>query len=175
MMYVTASVVVVLLVAVAFVMIVRRPDSAVAIEDLIARLRPVDLELFRNLTSPRTDKFLRERLQWTDLVRARRARARAALEYLYRMFGNAGVLIRIGDLGRASELADSATALANQAIRARMRTAIEISRWTMAYLVPAFTPIDTGAIDDYAELRTRLSSYSLFWQPAQASRLASSM
>jgi hypothetical protein len=175
MTYLTASVVAVVLVTVAFIVVVRRPDSADSIDQLIGRLRPVNLELFRNVTSLETDRFLRERLRWTDLVRARRARARAALDYLYRMFGNAGVLIRIGDLGRTSELSEAATSLANQAVRARLKTAIEISRWTLAYLIPTFSPVGGGAIDDYAELRTRLSSYSLFWQPAQASRLAASM
>lgn len=175
MIYVIAGITVLIILAVAVVAVVRLPDSAVSVEDLIGRLRPVDLELFRNLTSRETDRFLRERLAWIDLARARRARARAALGYLFRMFGNAGVLIRIGDMGRDSQLSEAATSLANQAIHARIKTSLGICRWATAYVIPTFTPIDAGTIDDYAELRTRLSSYSLFWQPAQASRLASSM
>ena len=171
--FIVALVVIVLLIAMALV--VRRPDSANSVEELISHLHPVNLEAFRNLTSRETDLFLAEQLSRAAAAGARRARAQAAIGYLLRMFHNAGVLIRIGDLGRGSDQADAAAALANHAIYARIRTASEIVRWIVVYAIPAFTPLTTAAAHEYLELRTRLAGYSVFWQPAYASRLTSSM
>jgi len=160
---------------IAIAILVRRPDSANSVEELISHLQPVNVDAFRNLTSRETDVFLAERLPRGAIAGARRERAQAAIRYLLRMFHNAGVLIRIGDLGRRSDQADDAAALANHAIYARIRTASAIVRWIVVYAVPAFTPLTTGAADEYVELRTRLAGYSVFWQPAYASRLTSSM
>jgi hypothetical protein len=175
MTYFMATAIVILILLVGAEMVVRHPQRGIAVEDLIARLRPVDAELFRNLTSRETSEFLTRRLHFLALVRARRLQARAALDYLLRMFQNAGILVRVGDAGRSSELAEAAAALADHAVRVRVMTAMSIAQWSMVYAVPVYVPESTRALKDYLELRLRLAGYSMSWQPALTSRLASSM
>ena len=175
MTYFVATSTVILILLVGVEILVRRPQRGMAVEDLIARLRPVDVDLFRNLTSKETGDFLTRRLSFLGLVRARRLQARAAVDYLRRMFQNAGVLVRVGDAARTSDLAESAAALADHAVWVRLMTAMSIVQWSMFYAFPIYAPASTRALKEYLELRLRLAGYSMSWQPALTSRLASSM
>ena len=175
MTYFLATTIAILVLLAAAEVAVRHPNRGIAVEDLIARLRPVDAALFQNLTSKETDEFLTRRLHFSALLRARRLQARAALEYLHRMFRNAGILVRVGDAGRSSDLAEPAADLANHAVRVRIMTAMSIVQWSMVYAFPVYAPETTRALKDYLDLRLRLAGYSMSWQPALTSRLANSM
>src|SRR5271168_4481352 len=63
--------------------------------------RPIDIEAFRNLTSPAEDEYLRRRLPPAQFRLVRRRRLLAMAAYVHVAASNAAVLVRVGEAALA--------------------------------------------------------------------------
>src|SRR5690242_13205176 len=89
-----------------------RAGQPLAIAQMAARTRPVDLQAFRNLIDPAEDEFLRTRLPAAQFRRIHRRRLFAALHYINAASKNAGILVKAGEAARQSP--DPQTAAAGE-------------------------------------------------------------
>ncbi len=119
------ALVVILGVAVTRTQIVLRSDAA------LNRIRPIDLEAFRNLIDPAEDAYLRRRLPPAQFRAVRRARLRATAAYVQIVASNAAVLVRQGETvlaGADPRCAAAAHALINDALLLRRNATVALLR-----------------------------------------------
>jgi hypothetical protein len=118
---------------------VRRGLQAKAVTGLAETIQPLDLEAFRNLINPAEDEYLRRRLPPARFRAVRRARLRAMAAYVQAAGRNAAVLVRVGEVARASSdarVADAAHQLVNQALLLRRNTTVAMARIYIAMAWP---------------------------------------
>ena len=109
------------------------------LDDLAARLQPVDVDAFRNLIDEREEDYLRERLSAREFRSIQRERMLAAVEYVWCAAQNAAILIRLGEAAKLdSDPAISAAAgkLVDNALRLRLYAFQAIPRLYLGILFP---------------------------------------
>jgi hypothetical protein len=152
------AVILVLLAALALVFFVWLAKSRTATSDpeqLAQKIRPVDVEAFRNLMDPGEEAYLRENLAPGDFKAIQRERLRAALEYVACVAGNASILMRMGELARHSPEAAVATAgerLVDSAIRLRLAAFQAMAKLSLGILFPSARSFSTGVADGYEQM-----------------------
>jgi hypothetical protein len=70
--------------------------------ELSARLRPIDVQAFRNLIDQREEEYLREHLSSGDFRSIHRERMLAAVEYVWCATRNTSILISLGEAAMQS-------------------------------------------------------------------------
>ncbi len=97
--------------------------------DLAPQIQPIDIQAFRNLTSPAEADYLRRRLHSREFRVVQRQRLRATAAYLRVAHHNAGLLARAGQASLVSEdapIAEAARQLVNDALRLRRNTMVAL-------------------------------------------------
>ena len=107
--------------------------------ELASRLRPIDIEAFRNLIDKGEEDFLRERLTAREFRSIYRERMLAAAEYVWCASQNAGILTRLAEAaGQDADPATTAAAekLLDNALRLRLYAFQMVPRLYLAALLP---------------------------------------
>jgi len=125
------------------------------LDTLAARLRPIDVDAFRNLIDEREEAFLRELLPGKEFRRIHRERTLAAVEYVKCAAQNAGILIRLAEAAKqAPDPAVSAAAekLLDNALRLRLQAFQVVPRLYLGMLVPRTALAPRFVADGYDTL-----------------------
>ena len=148
------------------------------LQELEGCTQPVDLEAFRNLTDPREEQYLRERLAAADFRAVQRERLRAALGYVRRAAHNASILLRVGEGARQNadpEIAKAADELVASALRLRIYTLLAVGLLHVRILLPQ-ARWDFGQVaGDYQGLRDHVARLCRLQLPAQAGRISAAL
>jgi hypothetical protein len=124
-------------------------------EGLASRIRPVDIEAFRNLIDPMEEEFLRSNLPPAAFKRLQRERLRAAIEYISGAASNAAVLIRMGEAARLSPetaIAEAGTRLVESGIRLRLYAVQAIARLYLGIAFPGVRISTVGLAENYERM-----------------------
>jgi hypothetical protein len=143
--------------------------------DLAGRIRPLDVEAFRNLLNVSDDEFLRQNLAGADFRLVRRARLRAMAAYVQEAGKNAALLIRIGQAAMASRDAHTARAaheLVNEALLVRRNAALAMLRIYAALTWPNSGTVASRVFDGYQQLNRSAMLLGRLQNPAVAVRVA---
>jgi hypothetical protein len=117
-----------------------------------AKLVPVDLDAFENLTDPEEEQFLRANLSPAQFRGVQRSRIRAAKMYVTALSANARVLAAVGQSARLqAEPAIAATGeeIVQRAIRLKMWCLALRLELNAAMLFPATLSPSTRIADQY--------------------------
>jgi hypothetical protein len=123
-----------------------------AIEKRTAKLTPVDLEAFENLTDPDEEQFLRTKLLPAQFRRVQRLRIRAAKLYVAALSQNAGVLIAAGQAARLNaepEIAAVGQELIQRALRLKFFCLFSLLRMEAALVFPILLSPSQGLARQY--------------------------
>ena len=148
------------------------------VRQIVGRSRPVNVAAFRQLQDPRDTAFLRRQLSDAAFRKVQRLRARAEMEYLLDIFYNSAILVRVGDLARATaqpELVSAGTQLLNAAIEIRLHAAAAILRAGVHCVWPLGLRSDEPVIGQYELLRDRVAAIALMQAPTESSRVAAAI
>ncbi len=140
------------------------------------RIRPIDVEAFRNLTNPAEDEYLRRRLPASEFRMVRRARLRAMAAYVQVAGTNAAALVHIGESALASsdpQVAAAAQQLVNHALLLRRNTTVALARIYLALIYPSSEFAAVRVIDRYEQLSGSAMLLGRLQNPAAAVRLSS--
>ena len=122
---------------------------------LVATVRPIDVEAFRNLINPAEDDYLRRRLPPTQFRLVRRERLRAMAAYVQVAANNAAVLVRIGQAALASadpRVLGAAQQVVNEALLLRRNTTVALARIYLALAWPNSGFAAVRVVDRYEQL-----------------------
>ncbi len=143
------------------------------LEDLAGRIRPVDLEAFRNLVAPREEEFLRAHLRPRDFHALQRERAGAALEYIRNTSHNAAFLLRLGEVAARNvdpRIAEAGRQLIDSALRLRAYALLSRVKLYVRWLFPG-ARISYGKLaDNYQYVRGLASQIALMQYPSHAAK-----
>lgn len=143
--------------------------------NLIGAIQPIDVEAFRNLTSPAEDEYLRRSLSPTQFRRVRRERLRAVVAYIHVVAENAGALVAVGESALASgdaKLADPARALVNDALLLRRNATVAMARIYIALAWPNSGFAALPVADRYEQLSGTAMLLGRLQNPAMPVRLS---
>ncbi|MFZ0807080.1 MAG: hypothetical protein WAN03_12885 [Candidatus Sulfotelmatobacter sp.] len=156
---------------------VGRSLQASAGTSLAAQIQPLDVEAFRNLTSPGEDEFLRRRLPASEFRRVRRARLRAASAYVLAAGKNAAVLVRLGQTALPADDASTSEAahqLVDQALLLRRNCAFALLRIHIALALPVPHQAPTRVLRGYEQLNGCALLLTRLQNPAAPVRISAS-
>jgi len=141
------------------------------------QIQPLDIEAFRNLTSPAEDEFLRRRLPAAEFRRVRRLRLRATSEYVQVASRNAAVLVRLGQMALASSDASTLQAahqLVDQALLLRRNCAFALIRIHIALAWPVPNEAAAPVLRGYEQLNGCALLLTRLQNPAAPVRISAS-
>jgi hypothetical protein len=170
-------IVAVLSLAVILRLAVGRSLQASAGTSLAEQIQPLDVEAFRNLTSPDEEEFLRRRLPAAEFRRVRRARLRAASAYVQAAGKNAAVLVRLGQTALAVDDASTSRAahqLVDQALLLRRNCAFAMLRIHMALALPVPNQAAVTVLRGYEQLNGCVLLLTRLQNPAAPVRISAS-
>jgi hypothetical protein len=145
-----------------------------ALDDLVGRTRPVDIDAFRNLIDPAEEAFLRESLPVREFRAIQRERLRAALEYVGRAAHNAAILVRLGEVARLSldpKIAEAGQQLLDTALRLRLYALLATLKLYLGIALPGAHLSAGRLVDNYQHLSSLAGHLAFMQHPARASRL----
>lgn len=154
---------------------VRRSLQVRDSSNLIAAIRPIDVEAFRNLINPAEDDYLRRRLPRAQFRLVRRERLRAMAAYVRVAGSNASVLVRVGEAALASgdtQLAAAALLLVNDALLLRRNTMVALLRIYLALAWPNSEFAAVRVVDRYERLSGTAMLLVRLQNPRAAVRLS---
>jgi hypothetical protein len=109
------------------------------LDELAARLQPLDVGAFHNLIDEREESFLRERLSSREFRSVHRERMLAAVDYAWGAARNAGILIRLAEAAKADPdpaVAAAAASLLENATHLRLYVFRTVPRLYLSMLLP---------------------------------------
>lgn len=109
------------------------------LDELAARLRPIDVNAFRNLIDEREEEYLRTHLPGREFRRIHRERMLAAVEYVWCAARNTSVLMSLGEAARLSAdpmIATAGDRLIENALRLRLYAMQAVPRMYIGMLFP---------------------------------------
>ena|SRR5271168_1813779 len=122
---------------------------------LVATIRPIDIQAFRNLINPAEDDYLRRRLPPPQLRVVRRERLRAMAAYVQVAASNAAVLVRLGEGALASgdpRVLGAAREVVNDALLLRRNSTVALARIYLALAWPNSGFAAVRVVDRYEQL-----------------------
>lgn len=128
------------------------------LNELATRLRPIDVDAFRNLIDEREEEFLRDSLRWYDFRRIHRERMLAALDYIRGAARNADILIRLAKAATSDPdptVATAAQTLLENATRVRLYAFQLVPQLYLSMLVPGINHAPHSMAELYDKM-TRL-------------------
>lgn len=93
------------------------------LDEMAARLRPIDVDAFRNLIDEREEEYLRANLPSREFRRIHRQRMLAVVEYVWSATRNTSILIGLGEAAKQSRdpaVVAAADKLLENALRLRL-------------------------------------------------------
>lgn len=144
-------------------------------DDLVAQIRPVDMEAFRNLTDPEEERFLRDCLSQQEFRVIQRERLRAAVEYVGATAYNSTVLLRLGEGALRSsdpQVAAAGRKLMDTALRLRLYALLCLVKLRVTIILPDAPLSLGGLVDNYQRLRGMAAQLALIQQPRHASQVS---
>lgn len=133
------------------------------LNELSASIRPVDLEAFQNLISPRDEKFLMANLAPRKFRKVQRRRLLAAIAYLNAVAANAAILMRIAQLAQTSsdlEIVAAGRELGEAASHLRLYSVLVLAKLYIGMLVPGAGPSPGRVAERYEVVCNRVSRLS---------------
>jgi hypothetical protein len=143
-------------------------DKFDSIDELSARLAPVNLQALRNLLDPVQDEYFAQHLNYRDLQSVRRGRDLVALEYVWRIAGNAAQIIRVAELAAKSsspEISSNAARISNDALRTRLLALQAISILIVGIVIPG-PPLRVPMLQQYTNLNAEIYLLRARWRSA---------
>jgi hypothetical protein len=108
--------------------------------ELAARLRPIDVDAFRNLIDEREEEYLRVHLPPREFRSIHRERMLAAVEYVWSASRNTSILISLGEAAKQSPdpaVVAAADKLLENALRLRLYAIQALPRMYVSMLFPS--------------------------------------
>jgi hypothetical protein len=133
----------------------RKGLDVVDVATLGARLKPLDLEAFRNLIDESEEEFLRANLSPGEYRSLRRMRLRAAVDYVGGVSYNAAILLQFGQAARGSpepDVAEAGRRLVDSAVELRIYALLATCKLYVQIAVPGTALQPAGLVDDYQRL-----------------------
>lgn len=133
-------------------------DKFDSLDELPSRLAPVNLEALRNLLDPVQDNYFEQHLSARDLRSVRRGRNLVALEYVWRIAGNAAQVIRVAELASRSsstEISSTASRISNDALHTRLLALQTISILLFGIVIPG-PPLRVSVLQRYSNLNAEI-------------------
>jgi hypothetical protein len=152
-----------------------RSGAVNGLGDLAGRIRPVDLDAFRNLTDPREEEYLRANLSPAQFREVQRQRLRASVEYIGNTAHNAAVLLRLGEAAARStdlRIAMAGKRLVDDAVRLRLYALLSIAKLYANMALPKARLSPGTLADHYQHLRQLVGQLALMQHPTQAGRFS---
>jgi hypothetical protein len=122
---------------------------------LVATIRPIDIQAFRNLINPAEDDYLRQRLPPLQFRVVRRERLRAMAAYVHVAATNAAILVRVGEGALASgdpRVLGAAREVVNDALLLRRNSTVALARIYLALAWPGSGFAAVRVVDRYEQL-----------------------
>jgi hypothetical protein len=144
--------------------------------DVNGKIRPLDIDAFRNLINPAEDDYLRRRLPPAQFRRVRRERLRAMAAYVQVAASNAALLVQAGQSALASgdaRLAEAAQQLVNDALLLRRNATLALARIYLALAWPNSQFAAVRVVDRYERLSGAAMLLGRLQNPAVPVRLSS--
>ena len=142
---------------------------------LVATVRPIDVEAFRNLINPAEDDYLRRRLPPAQFRVVRRERLRAMAAYVQVAARNAVVLVSVGEIALVSDdprIAGAAQRVVNDALLLRRNTTVALARIYLALAWPNSDFAAVRVVDRYEQLSGTAMLLGRLQNPAVPVRLS---
>lgn len=146
----------VLLTSVLFVAARTQNQPIASIDDLRARLTPIDLPALMNLIDADEERYLRENLALRDFNFIRRKRLAATWEYLSRLSANAKLLVQAGQIIQHTSQGEQeleARALVADSVRLRNMVLVAKLSTAMKFVFPGTTSPIATVLARYSESR----------------------
>ena len=163
------------LVAFGLLLLVRSQKQEVSsLDELVGCTRSVDMAAFQNLIDPLETRFLRQTLPLAQFRVVQRERTLAATEYVRNIMHNSGVLIRLGQFGRANpdpQLAEAARVMVERAARVRMLSTLVLMKLYFQSVMPALPFVSEDIARDYRSLTEAALLFTRLQRPAFAGRV----
>ena len=140
------------------------------LDELVAQLRAVDVDAFRNLIDPTEEQFLRERLPASQFRSIHRQRMLAAAEYVWGAARNAGLLIRLADAAKLDSdpvVVTAAENLLGNAVRFRLYAFRLIPRLYLGMLLPALNHAPHSIAESYDTITRQVVTLGCLQAPAR--------
>jgi hypothetical protein len=140
------------------------------LDELVAQLRSVDVNAFRNLTDPGEEQFLRERLPAWEFRSIHRERMLAAVEYVWGAARNAGLLIRLADAAKLDSdpmVVRAAENLLENAVRFRLYAFQVIPRLYLRILMPGLNRAPDSIAEIYDTMTRQVVMLGCLQAPAR--------
>ena len=140
------------------------------LDELASRLKPVDVDAFRNLIDEREEEFLRARLPAQDFRRVHRERMLAAAEYVWGAAQNAAILIRLAEAARRApdpEVSAAAEKLLGNAVQLRLYAFQAVPRLYLASFFPHANLTPSFVADTYATMTRQVVMLGCLQFPAR--------
>ncbi len=139
------------------------------------RIRPIDVQAFRNLINPAEDEYLRRRLPAGTFRAVRRERLLAMAAYVWMAAENAAVLVRVGQAALAAGDARAAAAahrLVNDSLLLRRNAMLALARIYLALAWPNSGLAAVRVADRYEQLSGTAMLLGRLQNPSVAVRLS---
>jgi hypothetical protein len=147
-------------------------------DDLAGRIRPVDIDAFRNLIDPSEEQFLRAQLPRGEFHAVQRERLLAALDYVRRASHNAAILLRMGEAARRNpdpRIAEAGQRLVDNAVRLRMFALFSMIQLYVGIALPGVHISAGRLVESYQQLSGLASQLMVMQRPRQSSPLAAAI
>jgi|SRR5271165_662132 len=139
------------------------------LDELAARLRPIDVNAFRNLIDEREAEYLRAHLPGGEFRRIHRERMLAAVEYVWCATRNTSILVSLGEAARQSSDRTIATAgdrLIENALRLRLYAIQVVPRMYLGVLFPGASAAPHFIAETYDSMARQAIVLSCLRRPA---------
>ncbi|MBV9615749.1 MAG: hypothetical protein JO031_09855 [Ktedonobacteraceae bacterium] len=140
------------------------------LDDLVAQLRSVDVNAFRNLIDPEEEQFLRQRLPAWEFHTIHRARMLAAAEYVWGAARNAGLLMRLADAAKLDSdpvVVAAAENLLENAVRFRLYALRTLPQLYLGMLVPGMHGAPHSIAESYDSMTRQVVRLGCLQAPAR--------
>jgi len=141
------------------------------LNEVTAKLRPIDVDAFRNLIDEREEQFLRESLPWREFRSIHCERMLAAVDYIRGAAQNAGILIRLAEAATSDPdptVVTAAQNLLDNATRVRLYAFQEIPRLYMSILLPGINHAPHSLAERYDKMTRQGTTLRCLRTPAPA-------
>jgi hypothetical protein len=145
---------------------------------LQGRTTAIDIEAFRNLTSPQEEEYLRRQLPVNEFRNIQRQRMRAAIAYIQQALQNAAILLRLGEAAQRSadpDLAAAGRRLVDTAIRMRLYAFFALLKLYLNLAFPGLCLSPSAVADRYEGLTEAMARFTRLQQPGLVTRISLSL
>jgi hypothetical protein len=143
--------------------------------ELTARLRPIDVNAFRNLIDEREEQYLREHLPGGEFRSIHRERMLAAIEYVWCATKNTSILISLGEAAKQSPdpaVVAAADKLIENAQRLRLYAMQAVPRMYVSVVFPSASKAPQFIAETYDAMARQVVVLGCMQRPAHSTSSA---